>query len=90
MQLPRSLSVCITLLFRRRPYLLTLSLGRYSCPGQRLAIVILTHLVVLLVSKYDIEFAPGEDGSRVIDDMTDAFTLNPGQLDLIFKLRKEV
>ena len=76
------------LLVSRRSYFANFNLGRYSCPGQRLAMVILTHLVALLVSKYDIEFAPGEDGSRVIDDMTDAFTLNPGQLDLVLKLRK--
>lgn len=46
-----------------------------------------TYLVALLISKYDIEFSPDDDGTRVIRDMRDNFTMNPGRLDLVFKLR---
>jgi len=63
-------------------------LGRYGCVGQRLAMRNVSYLTALLVSKYDIEFAPGDDGTRVIADMKDNFTMNPGRLDLVFKLRK--
>lgn len=47
-----------------------------------------SHLIALVISKYHIEFAPGDDGSRVIRDSRDNFTMDPGRLDLVFKLRK--
>jgi hypothetical protein len=47
----------------------------------------ISYLVALLVSKYDIEFSPDDDGTRAIRDMRDNFTMNPGRLDLVFKLR---
>ncbi|CZR59340.1 related to pisatin demethylase cytochrome P450 [Phialocephala subalpina] len=65
------------------------SIGRYSCVGQRLAMRNISYIIALLISKYDIEFAPYDDGTRVIRDMQDNFTANPGQLDLIFKLRSK-
>ncbi|KAF8849089.1 cytochrome P450 [Acephala macrosclerotiorum] len=63
------------------------SIGRYSCVGQRLAMRNISYVIALLVSKYDIEFAPHDDGTRVIRDMQDNFTMNPGHLDLVFKRR---
>jgi tryprostatin B 6-hydroxylase len=48
----------------------------------------LSYVTALLVSKYDIEFAPGEDRNRVWKDMKDDFTAVPGRLNLVFKLRK--
>ncbi|KAH9217826.1 cytochrome P450 [Leptodontidium sp. 2 PMI_412] len=64
------------------------STGRYSCVGQRLAMRNISHLAALLISKYTVEFGPDDDGTRFVRDMQDNFTLNPGRLDLIFKLRK--
>ena len=46
-----------------------------------------THLIASLVSKYHIEFAPGDDGTRVIRESRDNFTFDPGRLDLVFRLR---
>ena len=46
-----------------------------------------SHLIALLILKYDIEFAPGDDGTRVTRDIEDNFTMNPGQLNLVFRLR---
>lgn len=48
----------------------------------------ISHLAALLISKYTVEFGPDDDGTRLVRDMQDNFTLNPGRLDLIFKLRK--
>ena len=39
-----------------------------------------THLLV----KYDVAFAPGEDGARILTETHDHFTLSLGQLDLVF------
>ncbi|ORY67582.1 cytochrome P450 [Pseudomassariella vexata] len=40
-----------------------------------------------LVKKYRFRLAPGETGMRVMGDMRDQFTPNPGGLDLCFELR---
>ena len=45
--------------------------------------------MALIVSKYNVEFAPGEDGVRVVKEMKDEFTAVPGRLDLVFKPRDE-
>jgi hypothetical protein len=62
--------------------------GRWGCVGKGLAMKNLSYVTALLVSRYDIEFGPGEDGTSVWKDMKDDFTAVPGRLNLIFKLRK--
>lgn len=41
-------------------------------------------LTTQLLLKYDIAFAPGEDGSRILNKTKDHFTITVGQLDLVF------
>ncbi|KAL9122404.1 MAG: hypothetical protein Q9187_001041 [Circinaria calcarea] len=60
------------------------SIGRFACVGKNLALAEVRFVTALLVSKYDITFAPGEDGIRVWKDMKDQFTAAPGKLELIF------
>ncbi|KAK0118486.1 hypothetical protein ONS96_011582 [Cadophora gregata f. sp. sojae] len=64
------------------------STGRYSCVGQRLAMRKISHVTALLISKYTVEFGPDDDGTRCFRDMQDNLTMNPGRLDLVFRLRK--
>ncbi|KAM0798207.1 cytochrome P450 [Usnea florida] len=64
------------------------SQGRYGCVGKNLALNEISYVVALIVSKYDVEFAPGDDGERVWRDMKDEFTAAPGRLDLVFNLRR--
>lgn len=42
-------------------------------------------LTASLLLKYDVSFAPGEDGTRLLTQTKDHFTLGLGKLDLIFK-----
>ena len=42
-----------------------------------------------LVSKYDITFAPGEDGINLLKNMKDQFTAHPGDLELAFRSHNE-
>lgn len=44
-------------------------------------------VTALLVSKYDVCFAPGEDGRSVEEDTLDQFTANPGELRVVFRAR---
>ena len=60
------------------------SIGRFACVGKGLALAELRFVTALLVSKYDITFAPGEDGIRCWRDMKDQFTAAPGKLELVF------
>ena len=41
--------------------------------------------MALIVSKYEVGLAPGEDGTRVWRDMRDELTAVPGRLELVFE-----
>jgi len=47
----------------------------------------LRFVTALLVQKYRIRFAPGEDGRRMERDLRDQFTAAPGELRLSFEVR---
>ena len=47
----------------------------------------LRYVMAVLISKYDVLFAPGEDNYEVQGKMTDTFTVEPGQLKVVFKER---
>ena len=55
--------------------------------GKNLALSELRFVAALLVQKYVIGFAPGEDGVRMTRDLRDQFTAAPGELNLSFELR---
>lgn len=61
--------------------------GRYRCVGRDLALMELRSVAASLVWNYDVEFAPGEDGTSVCADMKDHFTSHPGGLRLVFRAR---
>ncbi|KAJ4294979.1 hypothetical protein N0V90_006987 [Kalmusia sp. IMI 367209] len=60
------------------------NIGRYSCIGKNLALAEIRFVTALLLSKYHVSLAPGEDGTRVWKDMKDQFTAVPGKLELVF------
>ena len=62
-------------------------LGPYSCVGKQLALMELRTVVALLVSQFDISFAPGEDGTRLLTDSKDYFTISISDLYLVFTPR---
>ncbi|KAL8825844.1 MAG: hypothetical protein Q9170_007636 [Blastenia crenularia] len=55
--------------------------------NENLAISELQVTIALLVSKYHVKFAPGEDGARAVEEMTDRFAVLPGPLSLVFEKR---
>ena len=56
--------------------------GRHSCPGKNLGLMEIRLCLAMLVSRFEISFAPHEDGTAVTEKMTDTFTANPGPLQL--------
>ena len=62
--------------------------GPYGCIGKELAKMELRTVVPLLVSRFDVSLAPGEDGTRLLDKSRDAFTMRLEELRLIFEERE--
>ena len=42
------------------------------------------YVTALLITKYDVSFALGEDGTTVLKNLKDNFTASPGKLNLVF------
>ncbi|KAI0485232.1 cytochrome P450 [Xylariaceae sp. FL0804] len=63
------------------------SIGKMSCAGKNLSLMEIRVAAALLVTEFDFEFAPGEDGSKMFSEATDFFTTTPGPLHLVIKSR---
>lgn len=61
--------------------------GPYGCIGKSLALMQIRTLVSKIVMEFDIGFAPGEDGSGLLERSKDHFTLGLADLNLEFKRR---
>ncbi|PHH92770.1 hypothetical protein CDD83_5176 [Cordyceps sp. RAO-2017] len=64
------------------------SIGRRSCIGKNLSLMEIRVAAALLLTEFDFEFAPGEDGTDMFARATDYFTTTPGPLRLIPRIRK--
>jgi cytochrome P450 len=64
-------------------------LGPYGCVGKQLALMELRAVTARIVSEFDVNFAPGEDGSDLLEKSRDIFTLALAPLKLIFTRREE-
>jgi cytochrome P450 len=62
-------------------------MGRYSCIGKQLAYMELRAVTATIISKFDVTFAPGEDGSKLINESKDCFTIVMQPLMLKFTPR---
>ncbi|PWY64412.1 hypothetical protein BO83DRAFT_431106 [Aspergillus eucalypticola CBS 122712] len=54
--------------------------GPYGCIGKPLALLTLRNTLVRLVTMFDFEFAPGEDGTAFEGKAKDRFTMGYGDL----------
>ena len=59
-----------------------------GCVGKQLALMELRTVIALLVTGFDVEFAPGEDGTNLLENTKDCFTMAMADLYLQFKLRE--
>ena len=60
------------------------STGPFGCIGKSLAMTELRTTTAKIVMKYDFGLAGGEDGSRLLRETRDHFTLQIGGLDISF------
>lgn len=63
-------------------------LGRYGCIGKQLAYNEMRNVISRLVLEFDIAFAEGEDGTRLLEETQDHFTMGLAGLQLVFRERK--
>lgn len=56
------------------------SMGPFGCIGKSLAMTELRTVTSRLVTKFDMSLAPGEDGSRLLYQTRDHFTVDPGEI----------
>lgn len=63
------------------------SAGPMSCIGKNLALMELRTVTTKLLLRFDVAFAKGEDGRRILRESKDHFTMELGDLDLEVKER---
>lgn len=70
--------------------LTNISLGPYGCIGKPLALLTFRNTLVRLVTMFDFEFAPGEDGTAFEGKAKDRFTMGYGDLQILFRKRSDI
>lgn len=64
------------------------STGPFGCIGKNLAYMEIRSLTVQIIQRFDVKFAPGEDGKKLLEKSRDHFTLELEDLNLVFTERK--
>ncbi|OCK86317.1 cytochrome P450 [Lepidopterella palustris CBS 459.81] len=63
------------------------SAGIYYCLGKPLALMEIRTVIARLLMSYNVSFAPGEDGSNLLEKTRDHFSLGLADLNLVFTER---
>ncbi|KAF4626682.1 hypothetical protein G7Y89_g11474 [Cudoniella acicularis] len=63
------------------------SLGPFACVGKQLALMELRNVTARIMKEFKFEFAPGEDGSALLENSRDTFTMALEPLMLVFTKR---
>jgi len=59
-------------------------MGPFGCIGKNLAYMELRTLTARILLDFECKLAPGEDGTRLMTETKDHFTVDLGSLDLVF------
>ena len=65
------------------------SIGKFSCIGKQLALAELRTVLSKMVLEFDVAFAPGEDGTRLLTESRDNFTMSNAELNLVWTEREK-
>ncbi|KAG5785910.1 hypothetical protein H9Q73_000491 [Fusarium xylarioides] len=66
------------------------STGRGVCAGKQLGLMEMRYVLMDILSRYDMAFAPGTNPQAFIDGLRDCYTLELPRLDMVFTPRAEV
>ena len=72
----------------RKDCFIPFSAGKYGCVGKNLALMNARAIIARVVMRFDVKFAPGEDGTTLWQDSRDLFTVHTGDLKLQFLANK--
>lgn len=76
-------------LLKRKDAFLPFLAGSESCIGKNLAYIQLAVLTSQIITQFDVKFAPGEDGSRLVNESKDLAMLHAAKLELVFTERSQ-
>lgn len=62
-------------------------MGKYSCIGKQLALNELRTVITKMVLEFDVAFAPQEDGTKLLTESKDVFTMSNAELRLVWTER---
>jgi cytochrome P450 len=74
-------------LIKHKSAFIPFALGHWACIGKQLAYMELRTVIARLVMAFDIAFAPGEDGKKLLEESKDAFTMVVADMYLVLKAR---
>lgn len=74
-------------MIKHRDAFAAFGVGPYACIGKALSLVEIRNFVVKVLSRFDVEFAPGEDGEAFMEGAKDHFIIEVPSLRLAFKER---
>ncbi|KAJ4250142.1 hypothetical protein NW762_011953 [Fusarium torreyae] len=63
------------------------SIGRGACAGKQLGLMEMRYILTEILSRYNIEFAPGTNPQTFVDGLRDCFTLELPKLEMVFTAR---
>lgn len=56
------------------------------CPGKQLGLLEVRMAAAMILVNFEFSLDPGkENQTRVVDQLEDSFTANPGELEIVFK-----
>lgn len=65
-------------------------IGPYGCVGKQLALMEIRLVIARIVTEFDVAFAPGEDGTALLEKSRETFTLLLAPLQLVFTKREVI
>jgi cytochrome P450 len=74
-------------LIKNKSAFIPFALGHWACIGKQLAYMEIRTVIARLVMSFDIAFAPGEDGRKLLEESKDAFTMIVAEMYLLLKTR---
>jgi len=63
------------------------STGPFGCIGKNLAYMEIRTITTQIIDQFDVSFAPGEDGRKLLMESVDHFTMALAPLNLCFRRR---
>jgi cytochrome P450 len=75
-------------LIKNKSAFIPFALGFWGCIGKPLAYMELRAVIARLIMSFDIAFAPGEDGSKLLNESEDGFTMVVADMYLLLTPRR--